>query len=55
MIAATKVASKTLWDAVLNRESILKQKYRCQWILEGDANSKYFHNVMKSRFRRNSI
>lgn len=23
--------------------------------MEGDANFKYFHNVMKARFRRNSI
>ncbi|XP_058725516.1 uncharacterized protein LOC131596794 [Vicia villosa] len=53
--AARIVASESLWDAVINRESILKQKSRCNWKLEGDTDTKYFCNVMKARILRNSI
>jgi hypothetical protein len=31
------------------------QKARMNWVKEGDANSKFFHNVMSNRKRRNSI
>lgn len=33
-------------------ESILKQKTQLQWFREGDANSKYFHALMRGRRRR---
>src|SRR4051812_40938113 len=52
---ARGVASKALWDAVNNRESILRQKSRSKWISEGNVNSKYFHRMMKGRWRRNNI
>lgn len=34
------------------KESILKQKTQLQWFREGDANSKYFHALMRGRRRR---
>ncbi|KAK4737426.1 hypothetical protein R3W88_001123 [Solanum pinnatisectum] len=33
-------------------DSILKQKTQLQWFKEGDANSKYFHALIKGRRRR---
>lgn len=33
-------------------ESILKQKTQLQWFKEGDANSRYFHALMRGRRRR---
>ncbi|WMV50073.1 hypothetical protein MTR67_043458, partial [Solanum verrucosum] len=33
-------------------ESILKQKTELQWFQEGDANTKYFHALMRGRRRR---
>lgn len=33
-------------------EAILKQKTQLQWFKEGDANSKYFHALMRGRTRR---
>ncbi|KAH0684452.1 hypothetical protein KY290_036526 [Solanum tuberosum] len=32
--------------------SILKQKTQLQWFKDGDANSKYFHSIMRGRRRR---
>ncbi|XP_050207380.1 uncharacterized protein LOC126656805 [Mercurialis annua] len=36
-------------------ESFLKQKSRIQWLKLGDANTKYFHIVIKQRRAKNSI
>ena len=35
--------------------SIIWQQSRLHWLKDGDANSRYFHSVMSSRRRRNSI
>lgn len=46
---------KEVWEAMLVRESILRQKSKCRWVHFGDVNSKYFHSIMKGRFKRNNI
>ncbi|KAK4706319.1 hypothetical protein R3W88_034128 [Solanum pinnatisectum] len=33
-------------------DSILKQKTQLQWFKEGDANTKYFHSLIRGRRRR---
>ncbi|CAL5191793.1 unnamed protein product [Lathyrus oleraceus] len=50
-----EVASKEVWDTMFLRDNFLRQKARCNWIRLGDTNSKFFHSVMKGRFRRNNI
>ncbi|KAI5403769.1 hypothetical protein KIW84_051070 [Lathyrus oleraceus] len=50
-----EVATKEVWDTMLLRDNFLRQKARCNWIRLGDTNSKFFHSVMKGRFRRNNI
>ncbi|KAI5423367.1 hypothetical protein KIW84_046364 [Lathyrus oleraceus] len=50
-----EVAKKEVWNTMLLRDNFLRQKARCNWIRLGDSNSKFFHSVMKGRFRRNNI
>lgn len=48
-------ASIKVWEKLQHKESIFGHKSRYRWIHEGDSNSKFFHLVMKKRFRRNYI
>ncbi|GKD56648.1 hypothetical protein Tco_1290035, partial [Tanacetum coccineum] len=42
-------------DALLMEERFLMQKAKVEWLKFGDANTAYFHKVMKSQASRNRI
>jgi hypothetical protein len=44
-----------IWHFLNSKESMVVYRSRSRWLREGDANSRYFHNVMNSRGKRNSI
>jgi hypothetical protein len=44
-----------LWHLLKSKESLVLQKSRSRWLREGDANTSYFHSLMKSRGKRNMI
>lgn len=46
---------KVFNEAVLDEESLLKQKSKISWLKEGDANTGYFHKVVKGRQNRARI
>ncbi|GJY58075.1 RNA-directed DNA polymerase, eukaryota, reverse transcriptase zinc-binding domain protein, partial [Tanacetum coccineum] len=42
-------------EATNDEEKLLAQKAKVKWLSEGDKNTKYFHNVIKSRMHTNRI
>lgn len=54
-IITRRLIQDSIWKNLHLKESILKQKSRIRWMKEGDNNTKFFHAIMKARYRRNSI
>ncbi|XP_071728387.1 uncharacterized protein [Rutidosis leptorrhynchoides] len=54
-LADWKEARKCWFDKEKIKTSMMKQKARVRWILEGDENSKYFHSVIRNNYNRNNI
>ncbi|XP_019460111.1 PREDICTED: uncharacterized protein LOC109359872 [Lupinus angustifolius] len=44
-----------IWRARSLHQNLIFQKSRSKWLKEGDTNSKFFHGLMNSRKRHNSI
>jgi len=50
-----KKLQEELWTAAQSHESLLRQKARLRWIKEGDCNSKFFHRIVNSNHRFNTL
>ncbi|KAJ9535294.1 hypothetical protein OSB04_un001606 [Centaurea solstitialis] len=46
---------KALKEALVDEEKVLRQRSKVQWLREGDANTSYFHSVVKSRTNKARI
>lgn len=50
-----KLLFAQFWNQLHARESLLLQKSRAKWTLEGDANSIFFHICIQAKRRRNQV
>ncbi|GAU38105.1 hypothetical protein TSUD_317920 [Trifolium subterraneum] len=49
------VLNKEFWRQLHLNECLLKQKSRLRWVKVGDSNTRFFHESIKSRRRRNQL
>ncbi|GLT97295.1 hypothetical protein SLE2022_148680 [Rubroshorea leprosula] len=54
-IKARREAFLDLWKNLKHKESMIQQKSRKTWLLNGDVNTKFFHNCVKERWKRNEM
>ncbi|GKU90798.1 hypothetical protein SLEP1_g4749 [Rubroshorea leprosula] len=44
-----------IWESLKSKESMMQQKSRKAWVAQGDANTRFFHNCVKGRWRRSEM
>ncbi|GAU48812.1 hypothetical protein TSUD_406450 [Trifolium subterraneum] len=54
-VVLRKKLFEELWILLRNMDALIFQRSRSRWIKEGDSNSRYFHNCVKARKRRNNL
>ncbi|KAH1262617.1 LINE-1 retrotransposable element ORF2 protein [Glycine max] len=50
-----KKLQSELWEQSFLQESMLRQNSRCKWLKQGESNSAYFHKIINSSRRRNTL
>ncbi|KAK9672338.1 hypothetical protein RND81_12G094100 [Saponaria officinalis] len=48
-------AAKTYRELKVACDSFLRQKSKVHWVMDGDDNTRYFHNVLKARYVQNTV
>jgi hypothetical protein len=54
-VAERKLMFFELWNLLKSTDALTFQRSRNKWLREGDANSRFFHNCINARKRRNNL
>jgi hypothetical protein len=54
-VAERKLMFFELWNLLKSTDALTFQRSRNKWLRDGDANSRFFHNCINARKRRNNL